>query len=100
MSKHASTEARLGHLHQRVTERLIEEIDRTHITEINEEGAEVQKEVPLSVGILNAAVSFLKANEITCNEDTSAVSELSEKLAAKRRRRVGNVVQLHEEDID
>ena len=69
----AATTQRLGELHQRLTEALIERIDDTEMC---------------SAADLAVAANFLKANNITAivTEDNS-IGELERKLEARRGRR-------------
>lgn len=108
-SKNAASENLLGTLHNKVatvmvgildtTEKAIEAYKEASETADAETLATMQRP-ELSPAMLSAMTKFLSDNNITCNpEEDSAQSELEQRLASKRRRKaVGNVVPIRDED--
>ena len=105
MTTNAATESKLGALHAKVAQVMVNALD------VVEKAQEVYLELPaddenigpapeVSAPLLSAITKFLNDNKITCvAEDSEAMSELAEKLANKRKRRtVGNVVHLDNPD--
>lgn len=90
----AATEGRLGALHEKVAEVLIEALDGEELpgyTEQGEDGEDIvhpPKRLAPSAAIIAAATKFLKDNDITCAPAANtAVNDLREKMAEKNRQR-------------
>lgn len=59
----------------------------------------LERHASANPALLTAIAKFLKDNDITCaKEDSKEMTELEQRLAAKKRKSVGNVVALHDED--
>jgi hypothetical protein len=91
----AATETKLGLLHEKVTEVLVEALEGdvipayTEVNPLTDEVTEVpERRLPPSAAIIAAATKFLKDNNITCapSED-NAMGELMDQLKAKQRKK-------------
>lgn len=112
MTKNAATETKLGKLHDKVADVMLNALET--YDEVNEKAqASADEETPFiplepSAALLGAITKFLKDNEITCNTDESQkLSGLAARMASKERvtqRQPGQVVPLRDlpvtEDID
>lgn len=88
----AASEKKLGDLHEAVADALTEQVKGYTHTELNREGDEVEIEVKASPALLSAAIAFLKNNNITADvEDNAAMRQLSEALAARRKKKIPQV---------
>ena len=96
----AATEKRLGELHLKVTEVLIEALDGEELPGYEDpETGEVMaaKRIPASAAVIAAATKFLKDNEITCVRDQgNALGELEAKMEERRKRRSAKVIDFDE----
>jgi len=97
----SATEKKLGALHEKVAEVLIDALDGEELPAYQDpESGEVMeaKRIPPSAAIIAAATKFLKDNEITCVKDTgNALGELEAKMQERRARRAkASVVDLDE----
>lgn len=104
MSKGAK-EAVLGELHVKIAKvmgKALDTIDKAQATYLEAEDTTELLFPEVSPPLLGVITKFLADNKITCAPDESAeLSELEQKLATKRagrRQRVGNVVQMIQED--
>lgn len=96
----AATEKRLGELHQKVAEVLIEALEGEVLpgyTDPETEEVIPDKKLAPSAAIIAAATKFLKDNEITCApSENNALGELERKMAERRAKRQANVVDFDE----
>lgn len=96
----SATERRLGELHAKVAEVLIDALEGEVLPgyEDPETGAVFEdKKLAPSAAIIAAATKFLKDNEITCRpSENNALGELEKKLAERRAKRAANVVDFDE----
>jgi len=90
----AASEKKLGSLHEKVTEVLLEALDGEILPGYGEgDEAVPDKRIPPSAAIIAAATKFLKDNEITCTPaESNALGELEARMAARRAKRTGNVI--------
>ncbi|QPC44926.1 hypothetical protein HW532_20835 [Kaustia mangrovi] len=100
MAKGPAKEGTLGDLHNRVAEVMIGALDQIKAQqEASDPGNEDMPPPEPNSALLSVMVRFLNDNKITCApENGNQMSELEKKLAEKKRKRVGNVVHLHDED--
>lgn len=92
----AATHSKLGELHERIAEVLIEAMDGDELpgwTEVNEQTDEVihhpPKRLPPSAALIAAGITFLKNNSITsAPSQDNKLGELEAKLKAKREKKV------------
>lgn len=104
MTKNAATETKLGKLHDKVADVMLNALET--YDEVNEKAqASADEETPFiplepSAALLGAITKFLKDNEITCNTDESQkLSGLAARMASKERvtqRQPGQVVPLRD----
>lgn len=94
----AASETRLGALHEKVTEVLLNALDGEVLPGYGEgDEAVPEKVIPPSAAIIAAATKFLKDNEITCvPAENNALGELEAKMAARRAKRAGNVIDFND----
>lgn len=96
----AATEKRLGELHTKVAEVLIDALEGEELPGYtDEETGEIYepKRMLPSAAIIAAATKFLKDNEITCApSESNAIGELENKMAERRRRREAGVIDFAE----
>lgn len=96
----AATEKRLGELHAKIAEVLIEALDGEVLPGYTDpETGEVfpDKRMLPSAAVIGAATKFLKDNEITCQpSESNALGELQRKMEARRAKRSANVVDLED----
>ena len=100
MTKGPATEGVLGDLHQKVAKVMINALDQV-ITNQDTPIEDGEVRADLNPALLSVMVRFLDANKITCAPEIgNTMSELERKLAAKsqKRRQVGNVVHLEQDD--
>lgn len=112
MTKGPASEGALGDLHNKVAKVMTRALDQIETQqELFDQAVKAQVELPedadispvtapeLNPALLSVMVRFLDSNKITCApENGNAMSDLERKLAEKRqRRKVGNVVHLHDE---
>ena len=103
MSK--ATDKLLGELHGKLAEQMLKALADSE--KAQELLTEYSDELPAAViqflkmvgganpSLLTAIAKFLKDNEITCAiEDNEAMTELQERLKNKRRKSVGNVIPM------
>lgn len=90
----AASEGKLGALHEKVADVLLTALDGELLPGYGEgDEAVPDKVIPPSAAIIAAATKFLKDNEITCTPaENNALGELEAKMAARRAKRSGNVV--------
>lgn len=90
----AASETKLGALHEKVADVLLTALDGEVLPGYGEgDDAVPDKLIPPSAAIIAAATKFLKDNEITCTPaENNALGELEQKMAARRAKRAGNVV--------
>lgn len=90
----AASENKLGKLHEKVAEVLLDALDGELLPGYGEgDEAVPEKRIPPSAAIIAAATKFLKDNEITCTPaENNALGELEARMAARRAKRSGNVV--------
>lgn len=92
----AATETKLGALHEKVAEVLIDALDGEELPGYADpESGEVfeAKRIAPSAAIIAAATKFLKDNEITCVRDKgNALGELENKMEERRKRRASMTV--------
>lgn len=69
----AASESKLNKLHERLTDLFLE------MLEVDDEA------VPLPAATLKTMTSFLKDNEITCQDDSSRMGTLKERLQKKKK---------------
>lgn len=83
----AASEKTLGVLHEKVATALTEQVEGYEEPIINDEGDVVgQIKVRPSPALLNAAVAFLKNNNITADAaENESLRELNKQLAARRK---------------
>lgn len=109
MTKGPASEGVLGDLHSKVAKVMtnaltqIETAQALYDVRAEEAKDDPEVEVPpvteVNPALLSVMVRFLDANKITCAPATTNVmGSLEAQLAAKRQKRVGNVVQLREEN--
>lgn len=80
----AASELILGALHEAVAGALTEQVKGYTVIEDT-----VEKVVKPSPALLGAAIAFLKNNNITADvEDNAAMRQLSEALAARRKKKI------------
>lgn len=105
-----ATENELGELHSRLARamkqaleasdeavRLLENIDPEEVPA--EVLVFIKKHAAANPSLLTAIAKFLKDNDITCApSDSEELSELEETLSKKRRRSVGNVVHIEDDN--
>lgn len=100
MTVKAAKEEALGVLHARVAQVMTGALDVfDHRQKEYLQGTHDDMEAPeVNASLLSVITKFLADNKITCvPEESKEVSELAERLKNKRRR-VGNVVHLVQED--
>lgn len=89
----ASSVQDLSELHKLITKSLTQRIEQ-----------DIEDNIPTDAATLGAAIKFLKDNSVTADPaDQDDLSELRDKLreqSAMRRKKVGNVVSLCEQDLD
>lgn len=101
MTVKAAKEQVLGDLHSKVAKVMHNALD---VIDAQQEeflrGTHEDTEAPaVNSSLLSVITKFLADNKITCvPEESQEVSELAERLKNKKRRRVGNVVHLHEDE--
>ncbi len=87
----AATETKLGALHEKVADVLLEALDGEILPGYSdEESGEVveDKRLPPSAAIIAAATKFLKDNAITCvPAENNALGELEAKMRERRNKR-------------
>ena len=90
----AASESKLGALHEKVADVLLTALDGELLPGYGEgDDAVPDKVIPPSAAIIAAATKFLKDNEITCTPaENNALGELEAKMAARRSKRSGNIV--------
>lgn len=90
----AATEKRLGELHNKVAEVLIDALDGEELPGYTDPETDEEvpaKRLPPSAAIIAAATKFLKDNEITCQPAAdNALGELEERIKLRRERRDAN----------
>lgn len=100
----SATEKRLGELHQKVAEVLIDALDGDELPAYTdpETGEELPaKAIPPSAAIIAAATKFLKDNEITCQpSEDNALGELEQRMAARRTKRQASQADLAQAQAD
>lgn len=96
----SATEKRLGELHAKVAEVLIDALEGEELpgyTDPETDEVIEPKKIAPSAAIIAAATKFLKDNEITCQpSENNALGELEKKMAERRQRRAANVVDFDE----
>lgn len=104
-NKGPATEGVLGDLHSKVAKVMSNALDNIQKQQDEFDATEHTDDSPaiapeLNPALLSVMVRFLDANKITCvPEAGNEMSELATRLANKRKRKsVGNIVQLHELD--
>lgn len=89
----ASSVAELSALHQLITKSLTQRIEQ-----------DIEDNIPTDAATLGAAIKFLKDNAVTADpadqDDLSALRDKLKEQSAMRRKKVGNVVSLCEQDLD
>lgn len=103
MAKNAATEGQLGALHARVAQVLTGALDVMDKAQQNYLEAGPDSELPppeVNASLMSVMTKFLADNKITCvPEESESLSGLEARLAQKqRRKRVGNVVHLNNDD--
>jgi hypothetical protein len=102
-----ASEGALGELHSKVAKVMTKALDQIERQQENWENytPKDDEELPpdppeVNPALLSVMVRFLDANKITCAPETgNEMSDLEKRLEAKRqRKRVGNVVHLHDTD--
>lgn len=87
----SATEKRLGELHEKVAEVLIDALDGEELpgyTDPETEEVVPAKRLAPSAAIIAAATKFLKDNEITCVvSDSNALGALEARMAERRAKR-------------
>jgi hypothetical protein len=103
LHKGPATESALGDLHSKVAKVMVNALDKVielqNNPAIGDNGEPV--DVPVNPALLSVITKFLDSNKITCAPEAgNTMSELEQKLAAKKatRRQVGNVVHLEQLD--
>lgn len=99
----AATEKKLGALHEKVANVLIEALDGEELPGYTDPETDEEypaKRIPPSAAIIAAATKFLKDNEITCapSED-NALGELEQRMADRRSKRA-NAADLEQARLD
>lgn len=85
----AASEKVLGTLHEAVADALTEQVKGYVTQEVTAAGDVVDIPVKPSPALLGAAIAFLKNNNITADvEDNAAMRQLSEALAARRKKKI------------
>lgn len=86
----AASEKKLGGLHEHVANELDEQVVGYMEPVFDLEGKVVsERKVRPSPAVLSAAIAFLKNNNITADvEDNAAMRQLSEALAARRKKKI------------
>ena len=89
----ASSVQDLSDLHKLITKSLTQRIEQ-----------DIEDNIPTDAATLGAAIKFLKDNSVTADPaDQDDLSDLRDKLreqSAMRRKKVGNVVSLCEQDLE
>ena len=85
----AASERKLGELHNKVAEVLMDALEGEELPGYMDGEVEVEaKRIPPSAAIIAAATKFLKDNEITCTpSESNVLGELEQKMAERRKRR-------------
>lgn len=85
----AASETKLGRLHEKVAEVLLEVLDGEVLPGYGEgDEAVPDRRIPPSAAIIAAASKFLKDNDITCvPSESNALGELEQKMAERRKKR-------------
>jgi hypothetical protein len=99
LSKMAASETKLGLLHDKVAEVLMEALEGEVLPGFTDDDGEVtpDKRLPPSAAIIAAATKFLKDNEITCTPaDNNTLGELEKRMEARRSKRSASVFDLDE----
>lgn len=86
----AASAKTLGDLHEKVAAAFAEQVEG-YTEEVERGDKVVEVKVRPSPALLGAAVAFLKNNNITADPETNAaLSQLSEKLAARRKGKISS----------
>ena len=85
----AASDKKLGALHEYVAEALSEQVQGYDEETTGAEGEITVKRIRPGAAVLGAAIAFLKNNNVTADpEDNLALRDLSEKLKARRNKKL------------
>lgn len=100
MANGPAKEGRLGDLHNKVAEVMIRALDNIEAAQdAFDPNAEDAILPEVNSSLLSVMVKFLDSNKITCTPEAgNQMSELEQKLAEKKRKRVGNVTHMFDTD--